>query len=443
MKTIKFFLFVACFFTLQSFTTHVSTGHQFSCAVNDSNQVQCWGHNSFGQLGYGDTNYRGDNLGDMGNNLPYVDLGYNLPIVKIASGNEHTCVVFSDSKVKCWGANTFGQLGLGDSNNRGDNPGEMGTNLPFVNLGMPIGVSIKGIDLGQSFSCVLFSDWKVKCWGYNNFGTLGLEDNQIHRGDNPGEMGVNLPYVNLDMQVGQISSGRYRSCAVDRSGDRVKCWGHNSNGQLGLGDFNHRGDVPGEMGINLPFVNLDMIKIIKISVGQHSQCALSGANSRIKCWGTNQEGQLGYGDTDIRGDSLADMGTNLPYVDLNGLAKDVTVGYLSSCAKVGTDFKCWGHNSYGQAGQGDTNDRGDTPGEMGANLSLINLGNTVNVSGNIHPYTPDKIFLYGSFPCALSFEGHLKCWGHNLVGQLGIENTANQGDIPSEMGNNLLGVMLP
>ena len=50
-------------------------------------------------------------------------------------GVGYACAILDDKSLKCWGSNYSGQLGLGDTNNRGDAPGEMGDNLPAVDLG--------------------------------------------------------------------------------------------------------------------------------------------------------------------------------------------------------------------------------------------------------------------------------------------------------------------
>ena len=53
----------------------------------------------------------------------------------ICSSGGYTCALLDDKSLKCWGGNYNGQLGLGDTNNRGDASGEMGDNLPVVDLG--------------------------------------------------------------------------------------------------------------------------------------------------------------------------------------------------------------------------------------------------------------------------------------------------------------------
>ena len=98
-------------------------------AILDNGKVKCWGANNSGQLGLGDALNRGDNTGEMGNVLPYVNLGSGRTAKAIAAGTEFTCAILDNSTVKCWGFNQYGQLGLGDTSKRGDQPGEMGNNL--------------------------------------------------------------------------------------------------------------------------------------------------------------------------------------------------------------------------------------------------------------------------------------------------------------------------
>jgi len=61
------------------------------------------GSNGYGELGLGDTDDRGDNDNEMGDFLPAVSLGTNLTATAIACGTEHTCALLSNSQLKCWG----------------------------------------------------------------------------------------------------------------------------------------------------------------------------------------------------------------------------------------------------------------------------------------------------------------------------------------------------
>ncbi len=107
----------------------ITAGGFHSCAVLENGTVRCWGDNDAGQLGYGDTDDRGDNAGEMGDNLAPIDLGAGRTATAIAAGSSHSCAVLDNGAVKCWGDNDVGQLGYGDLDDRGDNAGEMGDNL--------------------------------------------------------------------------------------------------------------------------------------------------------------------------------------------------------------------------------------------------------------------------------------------------------------------------
>eukprot|EP01084_Bolivina_argentea_P266563 452146_1 len=116
------FLFInVLFFTncYASSITHITTGYYHTCAMSTVNPLKCWGYNNLGQLGYGDTNNRGDGGGEMGNALLEVGLGTGFNVTDIVAGYDHTCAMSTVNPLKCWGYNNLGQLGYGDTNNRG------------------------------------------------------------------------------------------------------------------------------------------------------------------------------------------------------------------------------------------------------------------------------------------------------------------------------------
>jgi alpha-tubulin suppressor-like RCC1 family protein len=170
----------------------LAVGGQHSCALLAGGCVKCWGSNSYGQLGQGDTNPRGDDTGEMGDWLPCIDLATTASA--IAAADNHTCALLDDDTVRCWGDNTSGQLGLGDTSGRGDQPGEMGVNLPAVALGS--GRTASAIAASGYHTCVLLDNDRLKCWGYNADGELGQGDTET-RGDEPDEMGDHLPVLSF------------------------------------------------------------------------------------------------------------------------------------------------------------------------------------------------------------------------------------------------------
>lgn len=167
-----------------------------TCANNSAGRVTCWGRNDDGQLGLGDTANRGDGAGEMGSSLTAVSLGTNRKAIAISGGSRHSCAILDNNLVKCWGANSDGQLGLDDTSNRGDGGGEMGDSLPTVNLGS--GRSVKKLALGANHGCALLDNDTLKCWGFNMSGQLGLGDTS-GRGSAGGQMGDSLPAVDVDL----------------------------------------------------------------------------------------------------------------------------------------------------------------------------------------------------------------------------------------------------
>ena len=134
--------------TAQVEAQRFSLGGTYSCAILYGGVIKCWGGNDYGKLGLGDLSNHGDASADqMGDNLPVVDLGTGrtAKMISASTGGAHTCAVLDDDSVKCWGWNDSGQLGLGDTSNRGDGPGEMGDNLPVVDLGTYVGNYGRGL----------------------------------------------------------------------------------------------------------------------------------------------------------------------------------------------------------------------------------------------------------------------------------------------------------
>ena len=83
----------------------------------------------------GDADDRGDQPGEMGAALPAVDLD-DLSVSELGAGGHFTCARSDAGGVACWGSNAYGQLGAGDSDSRGDQPGVMGPALPLLNFGL-------------------------------------------------------------------------------------------------------------------------------------------------------------------------------------------------------------------------------------------------------------------------------------------------------------------
>jgi alpha-tubulin suppressor-like RCC1 family protein len=423
----------------------VASGHSHSCAILASSVVKCWGRNDYGQLGLGDTSDRGDGSGEMANALPAVDMGTGVLASKMYAGSSHSCVLTTTNRVKCWGNNSEGQLGLGDSDHRGDGSSEMGDTLPYVDLGT--GRTATALALGEGSTCALLDNATLVCWGFNMFGQLGIGSADTI-GDLASEMGNAL--VPVDVGTGRtvksISARALGYCAL-LDDDSIKCWGNNWDGQLGVGDTDHRGDETGEMGDNLTRVPFSTtLTPVELASVAYATCARFD-DGTVRCWGSNVYGQLGTGDALNRGDSTGEVAA-LTAIDLGSghTAKSIHGGLsYSFCAILDDDsLKCWGNNADANLGIGvgatDTN-WGNATGEMGDTLPAIDLGTNVTIGA---------VSIGNAFRCAIVKPSTaLKCWGANAYGQLGLGTTeASWGEYPdASMGDFLpyvrLGSIIP
>jgi cysteine-rich repeat protein len=404
----------------------IRVGESFACALSNAGTVKCWGMNQRAQLGIGSTMHRGDQPDELGEALPFVELGTGRRAVAIDAGFRHACALLDDGSVKCWGDGRTGALGQGDPSNRGNKPGEMGDALPPIALGT--GRSARAIAAGGAHTCALLDDGSVKCWGEG--GNLGLGDTES-RGDGPDEMGDDLPPVDLGTgrTATAIAAGNRHTCALldDAS---LRCWGTNNWGALGLGGTGTFGDEPGEMGDALDPVPLaDDLSGARIALDDGT--AVLFPDGSIKCWGWNDYGQLGDGTTLAQGDDAGEVEELAP-VDLP-LAKAVALGWGWKCALLHDDSViCWGLNHQGQLGLGDEKSRGDEPGELD-DLRALDLGTGRSAVA---------IDAGGTQSCALLDDASVKCWGSGNLGALGTGDSVDRGDDPGEMGDTLPAVDL-
>jgi len=423
----------------------VSANGNHTCAITEFGEVKCWGNNQYGQLGLGNTNHMGGSPSTSTSILPKIELGTGRRAVSLSTGFFHTCAILDNGSLKCWGRNDDGQLGLEDTDNRGDGGGEMGDALPAIFLGA--GKTAVQVAAGYSHTCALLNDGAVKCWGANSTGVLGLGD-ELARGTNNTDGSMHtLPAVNLGVgrTAQQMSTNAGHTCVLLDNAS-IKCWGNNFYGQLGLGDWSHRGDNAGEMGDALPAVDLGTGRTAsQVMTGGGYSCALLD-NGQVKCWGQNSWGDVIRGSLGTcwaldmndqsgacwnaafpiatRGHGLAagQMGDALPAVDLGSgrTAVALSLGNFHACALLDNGaMKCWGENDFGQLGLLDVVRRGVAPNQMGDHLPAIAFGagqRAVQISaGKDHT-------------CARVSDFLLKCWGANSFGQLGIDNLNHQGD---------------
>ena len=292
--------------------TQVVAGEWWACALRSGGTVKCWGDNSFGTFGNG-TNT---------NSSTPVDVTGLMSVTQISGNYGHVCALLSDATVRCWGWNYLFQLGDGTQTTR---------LTPITPAGLG---AVTQISAGVFGTCALLADTTVRCWGAGNNGGLGDGTQTYWTSTKTSPTGLS--------GVSKISEGVgwNNLCAVLSSGT-VKCWGLNTNGQVGNGVVLTGSEIlqltPATAG---PFT----AAVSSISFGMYQACAAL-ADGSASCWGYNGTGNLGDGTATNRSVPTLVSG-------LSGVAQ-VSTHYYHSCAVL-TDstVKCWGRNQYGALGNG-------------------------------------------------------------------------------------------
>jgi len=185
--------------------------------------------------------------------------------------------------VKCWGGS--GWLGIGDV----DGGHSFKTALPMQTVGLESGV-VQIVSSGRGTSCALTTTGTVKCWGEGSYGALPADPNRS-------TSFATTPLIIEGLgTVKQLAAGLMHLCAL-RTDGTMKCWGYDTNGQLG--------DQPANITVNLfrstPVDVIGVSDIVAISAGSKHTCA-APATGGVLCWG----GPPGTGRT-VAGNQLQPM----------------------------------------------------------------------------------------------------------------------------------------
>jgi alpha-tubulin suppressor-like RCC1 family protein len=215
--------------SLSGAMTQISAGSNHTCAITEAGEVQCWGFNGDGQLGYGDTQVVGDN--ETPDSVGFVDVG---GVVKqVSAGKNHTCALLDNGAVRCWGDGELGQLGYGNVEDIGND--ELPSAAGDVDLG---GVKALSVNAAGDHTCVLLEDAEVKCWGPSDDGVLGTaQEGTIGDDETP----ASAASVELGGTATKITAGDAHNCALLDDGF-LRCWGLGTFGRLGYGNEDTIGD---------------------------------------------------------------------------------------------------------------------------------------------------------------------------------------------------------
>jgi cysteine-rich repeat protein len=337
----------------------IATGLNHSCAVTSTGGVKCWGFDDQGQLGNGAT---------TGYQYTPTDVVGITNAVAVTAAQYHSCALLSTGGIKCWGLDDQGQLGNGATIGYQYAPTDV--------VGITDAVAVSA---GLYHTCAVTRSGGVKCWGMDDQGQLGN-----------GSVTTGYQYAPVDVpgltDVVDIAASQNHTCAVTRSGG-VKCWGMDDQGQLGNGAT-----------LGYQYSPTDVVGItdaVAVSAGFYNSCAITRSGG-VKCWGLDDQGQLGNGAT---------LGYQYSPTDVVGItdAADITSSQYHTCVITRSGAtKCWGLDDQGQLGNGATT--------TGYQFSPVDV-----------PGAADAVAISSAYynTCVVTRTGGIKCWGYDNVGQLG------------------------
>lgn len=310
--------------------------------------------------------------------------------LSISAGANHSCASDASGNVKCWGTRgtygsvnlNYGQLGVGTMGNI--TTGVFGSLVPTIVRNATNNGNLSNVvqvSVGLYHTCALTSGHQVYCWGDNSYGQLGVGNY-----DNSA-----LPKLISSLSnIYSISSGDYHVCALNSSGN-VYCWGLSSDGQLGNGSTS-QSNIPVSVlktdGSVLP-------NVIEIQSGDSHVCAITSSNN-LYCWGDGLAGKLVPGNT-------ADL---LRATQITGMTNvgNIALGWDHTCAtNLNGELYCWGRGVEGQTGTSFSNSASIQA--VGTNVSYIYAG--------------------GDRTCYKAGNGNAYCFGENIYGALGINTNSN------------------
>jgi alpha-tubulin suppressor-like RCC1 family protein len=341
----------------------ISAGGGHAMAVRDNGTAYAWGANDYGQLGLG--------IGNTTDKYEPVTVGLLVDIKDVSAGAWHS------GTVRAWGYNGDGQLGIGNTTDQHE----------------PVTIGdlshIRQIVATQYNSMALEASGYLYAWGDNTYGQVG----DLSTIDRPSPVLIDV----LGSKVTSMAGGGLHSMAMKHDG-MIRTWGDNTFGQLGNGT-NEPEMFPTLLTVITGMVSIEEKAYPRIDEGTKYTIALK-ADGNIWGWGDNYTGQLGDGTYDFR---------YMP-TQTSGLSNAISIsaGNLHALAlKADGTVWAWGASWAGQRGDGGG-------GKVNQPVQVHHITNAVDISA------------CWDFSLAATSDGSVWAWGNNNVRQLGIGNTTTQ-----------------
>jgi alpha-tubulin suppressor-like RCC1 family protein len=373
--------------------TQIATGDQHTCGITGTQRLYCWGSDIDGNLGVGTSS--DDCSAQIGGRCSLVPIPVTGAerFVSVTAGEYHTCALTSAGAAYCWGANVYGQVGVGTTDNE--------VRVPTAVIG---GHTFGSITAGRMHTCGIDTAGDSWCWGWDAWGQLGAGVSGPDRCHffSSGEPCSGTPLkVAGNVRFTMVVGSQDASCGSDVSG-AVYCWGASVGGTDGT-------DCQAGQNANCtrtPLLQVGGATFTRMGMGGSFRCGqkLDGV---LWCWGYDFYGAFGNGTASTSSlDTLVRAAGGKPYAQ-------ITMGSGHICGLNGGVAECWGYNNEGQAGGSIGTDR-YTPGSVSGGISFA------SVTSGPSTFTT----------CGISTAGRGYCWGFGQLGNLGNGTIATSSAEP-------------
>jgi alpha-tubulin suppressor-like RCC1 family protein len=286
----------------------------------------------------------------------------------VSGSGDHACGMKNNDTVWCWGTQT--RLGIGIT----------GTVAAPTQVTTPSATGWATVSAGALHTCGVRDDGSLYCWGRSTNGQLGLNNTTEY--STPQRVGVANNWTT-------VSAGDTHTCGL-RGTTALYCWGSNSFGEVGNNASGS--DVLSPASVSLPGGTTSWVSV---QLGTNFTCAMPNGG-KVYCWGNGATGRLGTGNT-----TSQDVPTQVTSPGSTGWS-GLSAGHDFACALRTGVIWCWGNNSYGTFGNGNTTNN-STPQQNTGGSSWTNVTAGYQHTCGLKSGSPQTIW----------------CWGDNSEGNLG------------------------
>lgn len=372
---------------------------------------------------------------------------YLRSVTKVGVGERYGCIV-TNGGLACWGDRTNGQLADGTfTGSRKVTPEVSG--YPTIGVwqdtpGWQHDFAATGpLSAGDAFRCTT-ANAVLFCWGSNSWqegattktGKLGTETTTSQGQPtmtNPDNL-LNFNITNPDdpsdtftapfTAVEKISSSNNHSCMISTNltGPSLYCWGQNNHGQLGTGDTNDKDKPTATSTYNFftaPYSWTSGRIVTDVSTGPRNTCAI--ADGRLYCWGDRTSGIVGSSSSTGNATTpvLVDVFASNDYQ-----VTSVSVGENHACAVANGDLYCWGNNANCATGHSPCSGSipiycsGTSSCNTRRNAARVTTGTMATTYGNLPTANVTQVSAGNGYSCAV-INATISCWGRSNLGQTG------------------------